>query len=278
MMQSGAQFTRMLIGLPQSASDYAAVRAAAELAEALGINLSAAFIDDPTLLTLAQYQGVRELRAFGSGWRALDPAQMIRDLERAAVAAERLFTEAVKARRIETRFDIVHGEAAELFGSLAQAGDILAVVEPRSPTERITRQFTSLLGAALRTPAPVMLVPGHIVRTRGPIVAVAQAPDDPSIRTATAVADLTNEQLVVLNASAHAWPRQDTTANTRKIFRGHMSRVEGADGNVSAILEGALKGRLLVLTRPDNNLTAWGVPRCQIPVLMIPESTEKRRD
>ena len=45
-----------------------------------------------------------------------------------------------------------------------------------------------------------MLVPPHIVRTKGPIVAIAASPDDPSIHTAAAIAIAAKEELVIVDA------------------------------------------------------------------------------
>jgi len=56
-------FKRMVVGLPQSMANRAAVETALDLAEFLNIELLATFVADPTLPTLAGLSGARELRA-----------------------------------------------------------------------------------------------------------------------------------------------------------------------------------------------------------------------
>src|SRR3974390_294285 len=90
-----AEFSRMVLGLPQSRADYAGVRATAELAELLGLNLVATFVEDASLVEMASLPGMRELRPLGGGWRPIELSQLTRELERAAQAAQRLFVETI---------------------------------------------------------------------------------------------------------------------------------------------------------------------------------------
>ena len=140
-------FRRMVVGLPQSIASNAAVAAAADLAEFLQIELYATFVADPTLLALAELPSVRELRTLGQGWQSIDLAQIMRDIDHAAIAARRGFTESVKSRAIKTSFAVVTD--TEAIAALIHADDIVAIIEPRHPAETITRQFTGLVDAAL---------------------------------------------------------------------------------------------------------------------------------
>jgi hypothetical protein len=74
------------------------------------------------------------------------------------------------------------------------------VVEPVNPADRATQQFAWLIDAAFRSAAAVIFVPPHVMRITGPVVAIAAAPDDPSIRTAAAIAVAAKEELVVMEA------------------------------------------------------------------------------
>jgi len=189
-------FKRMVVGLPQSMANRAAVETALDLAEFLNIELLATFVADPTLPTLAGLSGARELRALDQEWQAIDVAQITRDIDHAITVARQRFAESVKSRTMKTSFDIVAG--AEVIASLIRADDIVAIIEPIHPGEKITRHFTRLLDAAFETAAAILAVPSRIVRTTGPIMAVATAPEDPSIRVALEIAAALKERLIVV--------------------------------------------------------------------------------
>ena len=159
-------FKRMLVGLPQSMAGRAAIDAAADLAEFLHIELLATFIADPTLQGLAGFPAMRELRALDQGWQAIDAAQFARDIDHITDIARQRFAETVRSRSIKTGFDVVAG--AEMVASLIRADDIVAIIEPTHPGERITRQFTGVLDAALASAAAILVVPGTNPTHDGP--------------------------------------------------------------------------------------------------------------
>ena len=197
-------FKRMVVGLPQGLADQAAVDAAVGLAEFLQIELLATFIADSTLLTLADLSGARELRAFDQGWQAIDVAQIARDIERAASLARQRFAETVRARAIKTSFDVISG--AEVMAAMIHSDDIVAVIEPGHPGERVTRQFTGLLETAFATAGAVLAVPRRIARTAGSIVTIASKSEDPSIRAALEIAAALKERLVVATTAEMGLP------------------------------------------------------------------------
>jgi hypothetical protein len=192
----GTVFKRMVVGLPQSMANNTAVEVAANLAELLHIDLHATFVADSALRALAEFSAVRELRTLGQGWHSIDLARISGDIDRAASAARRGFTECVKDRAIKATFDVI--TAADAIASLIRADDIVAIIEPDHPAETITRQFTDLVDAVLKSAAAVLTVPRRIVRTAGPILAVATGPDDPSIGIALKIAVASKEHLIVL--------------------------------------------------------------------------------
>lgn len=99
-----AEFKRMVLGLPQSGKDYAAVSATAKLAELLGLDLLATCIEDATLIEIAGLPFVRELRPLGAGWRPIEAAKMKQELDRAAQTTRRLFFESVRTQGIAVSF------------------------------------------------------------------------------------------------------------------------------------------------------------------------------
>jgi hypothetical protein len=92
--------------------------------------------------------------------------------------------------------DIVAG--AEVAASLIQAGDIVAVIEPSHPGERVTRQFTHVLNTAFATAAAVLVMPRKLVRASGPVLAFAAGGEDASIRAGLELAAALEARLIVV--------------------------------------------------------------------------------
>jgi hypothetical protein len=201
MNELRVDFKRMLVRLPQSTHDYAAVGIAAQFAGLLGASVEATFVQDAELVDVAALPCVRELRPLGGGWHPLEGPQLVRQLDRAAATARRLFHDAVRAIRIEASFNVARGPVEDMTGSAASADDIIVIIEPRNPAERVTQQFSRLVDAAFGASVSIMVVPSRIARTAGPIAAVISGPDDPSIRTALAIAAAARERVIALGPS-----------------------------------------------------------------------------
>jgi hypothetical protein len=207
-MAQCVEFKRMILGLPLSVPDYEMVGVTAKLAELLRLNLVAMFVEDRGLVDIAGLPCVRELRALGAGWQPIDIGQLTTELDRAAAAAHRLFANIARNCSAETSFRIEKGSAANVIAALATAEDIVVVIEPKNPIERVSQQFTRLIDAAFQASASVMIIPSRIARSEGPIVAVAIDPDDPSVDMAIRIAAAAHEKLIVVrsfeNASSNA--------------------------------------------------------------------------
>jgi len=240
MSSSGSGFKRMVVGLPHGSAGRAAVDAAVDLAEFLNIELLATFIADAALPALAGLSAVRELRALEEGWQAIDSAQITRDIDRAIGAARQYFAESIKGRSIKTGFDVLTD--AEAIATLIRSDDIVAIIEPGHPGERITRQFTGLLEAAFEAAGAVLALPTRIARTRGPIVVIASDSQDAGIRTALDIAAALKEPLIVVTAADAALPT-GLLAEAQQLG----VRVELTDA--SLLTAGRLHERLRVLTR-----------------------------
>lgn len=247
------RFKRMVLGLPQSIADQGAVHAAADLAEFLNLELLATFVADKALLALAELPALRELRTLEQNWQTIDLAQITRDIDRAANLARERFVESVKSRPIKTSFDVLAG--AEAITSLIRADDIVAIIEPTHPGERITRQFTGVLDAALEMATAILVVPGRIVRATGPIVALAADPGDQSIRVALEIAAALREHLIVatrpdalLPAEIRAYARELEVPVERIVASGSLASAPGGSGE-----------RLRVVTRSQLSGNASGL-------------------
>ncbi len=189
-------FKRMVVGLPHGMANQAAVQTAIDLAERLQIELLGAFIGDATLLALAGFPAMRELRVPDQQWQPFDVERIARELESAAAIARRRFDESVRPGTIKTAFDVLHGVDAIM--SLIEAGDILAVIEPSHPGETMTRQFAGLLDAVFATTGSILAVPRRIARHQGPVMAQAIGPSDPSIHIGLDLAAALKERLIVV--------------------------------------------------------------------------------
>jgi hypothetical protein len=211
------------------------------------------FAEDQSLNHLADLSCVRELRALGGGWQRIDVEQLQRCLGQAAADARRLFGDAAKALHTGARFDLAQGQIGEAIRSQSLPDDIIAVIEPKNPAERVTHQFQQLLDMALSAPAAALLVPSRISRRKGPVVAVATAEDDASIRAALKVAESSREKLLVL-----APPDIDQTSLTR-LAASHgvdVSRRPIRGGDIDALELASLLAltgeRFMVLSRSSN--------------------------
>lgn len=246
-------FKRMVVGLPQSMINQAGVDAAADLAELLKIELLAAFVADASLHALAGFPGARELRTLEREWQTIDLAQLSRDIEGAASAARQRFADTVRRRAIRSNFDIVAG--AEVMASLIRADDIVAIIEPPHPAERITRQFAALLDAALATAGAVLILPQRLARTAGPIMAIASDRSDASVDIALDIAAALKETLVTV------------TRRGAPLSAEFLARAQAAGIHVEQVsAESPLPGfGAAPLALPKNNERLRVVARSQIP-------------
>jgi hypothetical protein len=251
MNDARTDFKRMLLRLPQSAHDYAAVGVAARLASLMGVSVMATFVQDAELADVAALPCVRELWPLGGGWHPIEGPQLARQLDHAAATARRLFHDAVRAVRIEASFNLAMGSTETAIAIAAASDDIIVIIEPRNPAERVTQQFTRLLDAAFGAAVAVMVVPSWIARTAGPIAAVISGPEDPSVSTALAIAAAAKERLIVLGpADSNAREAIATRAEAAGVRLEAGPDIE-RPADLSTLLAqlGRLNERLLVMSR-----------------------------
>lgn len=194
-------FGRMVLALPHSVMDYSGVEVATGLAERLGVQCLATFIVEPAISSLGVRPGAQEFKSVAAGWQPIEHENLTRDIQDAVAIARRRFAAATGGRSTETVFHLVHGVTGEIVASLARDDDIVVMIEPRHPADRITRQFRDFMAAAFQASSSIMLLPSHVLRQQGPVVAVATVPDDAAIELANRVADAIRESLVIINAT-----------------------------------------------------------------------------
>jgi hypothetical protein len=199
-MAGRTSFKRVLLGLPQHPAGYG-LQLAIEVATLLRLDLCGFFVKEEGLGRLAALPFAREFRPLGGGWRPIDWDSLSREVEVAAKTAQHLFDKSVKGLGLTCRFDVVSGSLPENLASFSRDGDIVIVCEPTGSSKLSMPLAPSLVDAAFRSTAAVMLVPQGGRWRPGPIVAIATAPDDLSIDVAAGVAAAAREELVVVEGS-----------------------------------------------------------------------------
>lgn len=276
-------FKRLVLGLQSSAPDRA-MRLAVELADLLDLDLLGLFLEDDSLRGLAGIPFVREFRPLGGGWHPLDLDRLTHDLELAARSLERTFTEAAKRLAARSRFEVIRGPVGESLASISSTSDIVMIVEPLSGAERASAQFSWLIQAAFRSAAAVILVPPRIARTKGAIVAIATAADDPSIAAAAAIAIAANETLVIIEVGKQFHENlgiaKFAADRGLAIQRVAARDVSVADPAACVQTMRHLQERLVVMTRvPFDGAIASAIAAArQVPVLVIEPETKPAND
>lgn len=267
---SANDFKRMILGLPHSAADYEGIETAAALAETLGIDLLAALIEDAGLAGLAGHPYARELRPLGAGWQPVDAARLAQELQQAADTARLRFFERLRTRNIGKQFQVNRGTATQVITSLVQPTDIVVLFEPKRAAERIAQQAADLTEAAFSAASAVMIVPCHVARGHGPIVALAAGPSDKSIRTGAAIASAAKERLIVLNASGESVAADLDLAARKVPTEERIVRQPLTDPRSVAAILASINERLLVTPlvpfRQRDLQTIASL--CRIPVLV----------
>jgi hypothetical protein len=270
-------FKRLVLGLQPSAPDRT-MQLAVELADLLHLDLLGLFLEDTSLRDFAGIPFAREFRSLGGGWHAIDLDRLSYDFELAARNIERMFTQAAKRLPTRSQFEIVRGPLAKTFASVSTADDIVMIVEPVSAAERATQQFIWLLQAAFRSAGAVMLVPPSIVRSNGPVVAIAATPDDPSIHAAAAIAIAAKEKLVIIEADgrdANDHHVHSLATDDLAVERISAARTALPDPAICAQAFRQTQERLIVMTRgafEDATASTIAAAR-RVPVLVIEPPT-----
>jgi hypothetical protein len=266
-------FRRLVLGLQPSAANRT-IRIAVELADLLYLELLGLFLDDTNLRDLANIPFAREFRPLGGGWQTIELDRLSYDFELAARSIERMFTRAAKHLATRYQFEVARGPTAKTIATISRTDDIIMIIEPMSPAERATQQFSWLMQAAFESAAAVMLVPPHIVRTKGPIAAIATSPDDPSMHVAAAVAIAAKEELVIIEADGHDMedPRvRSLTYAGLTIKRMATAKTGLPDPATCAQAFRQVQERLIVMTRGafrDDMASTIAAAR-RVPVLVV---------
>ncbi|HWM48385.1 MAG TPA: hypothetical protein VNR11_15880 [Xanthobacteraceae bacterium] len=267
------RFKRLLLGLPQSTGDYAFLDTLVRFAEQLELDLDAMFVQEEALLRLASFPKAREFRGLGAGWQPVDLAQLKLQIEQSAALARGLFDEAVHKARIAARFSLAQGTAAQTIAASATARDIIVVVQPASPVDRITQQFVQLADMAIKSHAAVLIFPSRIARAAGPVAIVAANGTDPGIRAGLAIGAAMGERAVVigpLDEDARTAVRRSADSVNVKV---QFEPTGGGPSDLTAVRTrlAALHERIIVMARTafDGAIGAALAGERSVPVLLV---------
>jgi len=274
-MTGKIDFKRIVLGLHRSAADRTSLGLAVELAELLRVDLLGIFLADEGIFRLAGLPFARELRSLGGGWRALDVDELGRDVELMARNAQRLFAEMAVTLRTDCSFSVMRGASSETIATVSRAGDIVMIVEPEVPAERVTHPFAAVLAAALRSAASVMLVPRRVVRRTGPVVAISATPEDASIAAALPIAAAAGEDrgAVAGFETDRARSAQLAEAAAAVGLRGRtvVRRGPPKNASVASLVLAGLNERLLVMSRRavGDSMPSMLATLRRVPVLVV---------
>ncbi len=277
MAQDGSRLRRAVLGLHHRPSRRG-LALAVDVARLLELDLFGLFVEDESLLRLAALPFAREFNPLG-GWRAVDSAQLARELQAAASSAQRSFTEAVKNLSKPCEFVTVRGSMDEAIATHARPEDVVMLSAPATVGEYSAARFPSLVEAALRQAAAVLLIPRQIARQTGDVVAIALRPDDPAIRVAAGIARAADEELVIVELFAEGASGRTARPDDHRA----TCKAGPADVSDPAMLVAAFRGereRLVVVTHGtvDPSLPTILASWRRVPVLVIAAQNETQAE
>ena len=224
------------------------LRFIADFAKLLGADLHGLLIEDKRLASAAGLPFTRVFQRLQDEWQMLETDDLKRCLEIRAAMMQQEIAAIAEAAGIAAQLNITDSGSMEGIMEDAQASDIVVVTEPKTPADCAIHPIEDLAGAALRSPAAVLLVPAPIARLRGSILVNARGPEDPAIRFASVIAAAAKEPLDILGHQESGRPHPPPAfgrlwgrTNERLIV---MSRMEHGDTEPLNI---ALKRRVPLL-------------------------------
>jgi len=269
-------FRRLVLDLCTVVGDGAALRAAAELAHLLRIDLRGLFIEDPALSRIAGLPGVRELRLPLRGWQALDAARIGDEVLQMTARAERLLAEISASTGVTSGFETLRGKATEIIAG-SDLTDILVLAIPRRPGLHPGDGFAARCAAAERAGLSVLLVPATQPPRHGPVVVSGEV----GLAIAARIAERAGEDLVILLADPARRRGIAERLLQSSLAARHVKFLPVTHAGSSALtrLLAGVRPRLCVLARdstraPDLLALSRIAASCEIPVLAMPRAEQ----
>lgn len=253
--KASSPYRRAVLGLGTGSVDRDMLRAAAEFARLLELEMLGVFIEDRALLGLAALPFARELRLPGHNWQTLQPQRVEDELRAAAQQAQRLFHQEIASQGVTCRFEMRPGDPTTLASDIAQTSDVLIVGEPAA-LDALAPGSEPARRAALASAAAVLLLPRSGMPRRGPVAAVAAEPSAPCFALASRIAAAAGEQALAIPGE----PTSTATllASLQRVLGPHRERLlilpRSATMSEEMALEvaGQRKVPVLVVTAEDD--------------------------
>jgi nucleotide-binding universal stress UspA family protein len=157
---------KILVALDASAHSTAALEASIELAASLGAEVTGLFIEDITLLRLAEFPFVREVSFFTPSLRRIELAQLERQLRAQANRMRNLLSDYASRAGISWHFRVVRGAvASEVMAAAAETDLIVLGKRGRS----MVRQMGSTARFIISEGRGMMLILEHGYRLDMPV-------------------------------------------------------------------------------------------------------------
>lgn len=277
----GTVFRRLILEVGHSATDAATMRTAAEFARLLGVDLHGLFIEDESLLALAELPFAREIRLPSHQWHPVDPTRLEADMRHAAGAARRRLDEVVRDTGVPNAFEIMRGDPAVCIVACAEATDI--VVAETSAAAVRAHGLGRVQEAAHGSPASVLVLPPGPVPRHGAVVVAPADPADASLDIAVRIARAADEDLLILLAEvppSAADQRSQAEAAGMLPNRVHLRPVAGMRSQDVAHALADEPARLIVLTRGASAAADFAdavqlVIACGVPILLVETAMDK---
>ena len=195
---------RIVIGLDTSRHSLAALRAAAYLARCLEADLHGLFVEDVTLLRVAELPVARETQFPFARRSRLSPQRMRRQLRAQAEQARRALARECTESGIEWSFEVVRGDVSARVLEEAEDADLLCVGRASRPLTRHSGVGSTAIAAAGAVSRSVLLV-SRDTEIKSPVVVLYDGSEEgkEALLMASRVADHLEGLLsVVVPASA----------------------------------------------------------------------------
>lgn len=151
------EIRRILVAIDASTTRWRVLEAAAALAEGLGAEVEALFVENESVMQLAALPFAREVGIAGRPGRVLDAATVEREFRFVAEAARRALDQAAARHRVRTHFRVVRGRLEAELVRIGAESDLVAIEKSARRPASGRRLGAAARALAARGPAAVLL-------------------------------------------------------------------------------------------------------------------------
>lgn len=278
-----APIRRILVPLDSSPESMAALEPAAWIASVMRSKLTALFVEEQELFSLAQLPFSREVSIIHSSARNLDPSRLAQEMRARAVLMQKTIEKLARRHQIEWSFKVVRGSRDAEIAAQARARDLVAMFSdqaadaPRGSTRVTAKLHSGVLGSG------VLMVNRNMRFKSGPVLALfdGTAASIQALRLAAGIAQGDGVPLHVLILGDDAQKQERLWHRVHEVLGGESLASLNIETGVDA--ENALQslclrehGLLVLVAKADGLETAQGdllkqKILCPVIVLNAPE-------